>query len=255
MTLQRLSRALWLPITLLAVSLPGFAAEAPAIEPEADALLKRMSETLGKLKQLEVQVTSSEQKVMNTGLKLTFYREAGATLQRPNHLRAHRRGLVRDQEFVYDGKQFAFYGKTAGLYAIVDAPGDIDALLDFAVDDLGMYLPGRDLFYSDVYAGLIHDIESGYYVGKVPMNGGVCHHLVFRGAEVDWQIWIQDGDQALPCRYTITSKWITGAPEYSIDFKRWDTSPELGPDTFRFTPPEGARKVDADDPQLQPQEG
>ena len=46
-------------------------------------------------------------------------------------------------------------------------------------------------------------------------------------------------------KYIITSKWITGAPQYSIRFREWDTAPSFEAGQFNFTAPEGARKLDS----------
>ena len=60
-----------------------------------------------------------------------------------------------------------------------------------------------------------------------------------------WQIWIKDGDQPLPVKYVITNKWMTGAPDYSLEISDWNVSPELAETTFTFTPPAGAKKLSA----------
>jgi hypothetical protein len=75
--------------------------------------------------------------------------------------------------------------------------------------------------------------------------GGVkCHHLAFRGNEVDWQIWIEEGDKPLPKKFIVTSKWMTGAPQFTVTIKSWNLSPKLTDDMFTFVPPKGAQKID-----------
>ena len=63
-------------------------------------------------------------------------------------------------------------------------------------------------------------------------------------AKVDWQLWVRTGGEPLPMKYVITSKWVTGAPQYSARFRDWNTKPEIGADRFVFTPPEGVKKLD-----------
>ena len=75
------------------------------------------------------------------------------------------------------------------------------------------------------------------------IDGVECHHLAFRNADVDWQIWIQSGDKPLPKRYVITSRWITGAPQFSLNMT-WDTEPEFSNDIFNFIVPEKAQKIE-----------
>ena len=45
-------------------------------------------------------------------------------------------------------------------------------------------------------------------------------------------------------KYVITSKWVTGAPQYSARLRDWNTNPEIGADRFVFTPPEGVKELD-----------
>ena len=46
-------------------------------------------------------------------------------------------------------------------------------------------------------------------------------------------------------KYIITSKWITGAPQYSVRFRDWDTKPNIDPGRFMFSPPEGAKRLES----------
>jgi hypothetical protein len=61
---------------------------------------------------------------------------------------------------------------------------------------------------------------------------------------VDWQLWVQHGDTPLPMKYVITTKWLTGAPQYAVRFRNWDTAPEVSAEQFAFSAPEGARELD-----------
>ena len=95
-----------------------------------------------------------------------------------------------------------------------------------------------------VYGGLMEGVESGTYVGLEPIGDRMCHHLAYRGDETDWQIWIEDGPRALPCRYVITSKTLKGSPEFAVAFKNWDVAPNLTAEQFQFTPPPGATEIE-----------
>jgi hypothetical protein len=46
-------------------------------------------------------------------------------------------------------------------------------------------------------------------------------------------------------KYVITTKWITGAPEYSIRLRDWNTNPQISANRFTFTPPAGATLLEA----------
>ncbi len=149
-----------------------------------------------------------------------------------------------DASFYYDGKTFTIHGKRAGLYATAKAPPTLDQAIDDARDRLELEAPAADLVYSDVYKTLMEDARYGVYVGQAQIGGRTCHHLAFRGSQSDWQIWIEAASRPLPCKYVITSKNVKGAPEFSVELRDWDLSPEISPDTFTFKPPPGSEKID-----------
>lgn len=60
---------------------------------------------------------------------------------------------------------------------------------------------------------------------------------------MDWQLWISKGEQNLPLKYVITTKWVTGSPQYTLRFRNWGTG-GVSAKSFEFKPPVEARKVD-----------
>ena len=77
------------------------------------------------------------------------------------------------------------------------------------------------------------------------MIGGVeCDHLAARTEEVDWQIWIAQGDRPYPCRYVVTSRMITGAPQYSVDIRDWKAGDQVTASDFNFGNTTNAKQVD-----------
>ncbi len=130
------------------------------------------------------------------------------------------------------------------MYFQVAVPGTIDGVIATLRDEIGLEMSGADLLYADAYAGLLTDVKSGTYEGIGYVNGVECHHLAFRAAKVDWQIWVQTGDQPLPMKYLITTKWMTGAPEYVVTFDDWNVRPEVPVGRFAFTPASGAKRLE-----------
>jgi hypothetical protein len=218
--------------------------QSAAIDPKADQLLRKMSDYLGGLKQFSVQTENTLEVVLRSGEKIQFDNPAELLVQRPNKLRAGRKGDIVDQEFYYDGKTLTLYQKDLNYYATVEAPPTIDETIDFARQSLDVYAPGGDLIYKNAYGILTEDVLSGFYVGMSVVEGVKCHHLAFRGNEVDWQIWIEDNDKPLPKKFLVTSKWVTGAPQFTVVIKNWNLSPKLTDNMFTFVPPKGAQKID-----------
>jgi hypothetical protein len=215
----------------------------PAIDPTADAQLRRMSDYLASLRSLELDAAAVDQKVTTDGQKIQFMIDQHVSLRRPDKMRVERRGPLADATFRYDGRRFTVYGKRSGYYAMAPAPPQLDKAIDAARDRYGIDAPGGDLLVSDVYGDLMKDVESGREVGLESIDGVLCHHLAYRGKDVDWQIWIQDGPQPVPRRYVITSKNETGQPEFSTTLSHWKTNVTLPDAMFTFTPPPGAREI------------
>jgi hypothetical protein len=203
-----------------------------------------MSDYLAGLKEFSVRGTSTMEYVLKDGQKILFTGTSDVFVQRPNHVRANRVGDVTDVEFYYDGSNISLYGKQKQFYAAAPAPPTIDAMLDDIRTRLGMEPPGADLLYSDVYNGLMEDVTEARYVSSSVVGGTKTNHLAFRGKDVDWQIWIEDGDKPLPRKYLIVTKGTQGQPEFGVELSGWNLSPNLSVTTFKFTPPPNATKVD-----------
>jgi hypothetical protein len=70
-----------------------------------------------------------------------------------------------------------------------------------------------------------------------------CDHLAFRGESVDWQVWIDRGENPLIRKIVITYKELPGEPQISARLDDWDIQPQLADAIFQFTPPEDARRI------------
>jgi hypothetical protein len=49
----------------------------------------------------------------------------------------------------------------------------------------------------------------------------------------------------VPRKYVITSKEVTGAPQYTMQISDWQSDVPIADSNFAFTPPAGAKKVAA----------
>lgn len=130
------------------------------------------------------------------------------------------------------------------VYAQIESPGSsVEEALEELRASTGLDAPGADLLAGDPYAILTDGVTQGDVVGSAFVGGVECDHLAFRTDMVDWQIWISKGDMPLPLKYVITTKWVTGAPEYSLRLGNWKTEGAEAAE-FAFTPPADARKVE-----------
>jgi hypothetical protein len=221
-------------------------APARADEAQAKALLKAMSDYLAAQKAINFDYDSNLEIVSKDNLKVALASSGALTLNRPDKVHATRTGGFSSVEANFDGKTLTMLGKNANAYAQVDAPGTIDQLIDTMRDKLKRPMPAADLLASNPYDELMPDVIEVKDLGSGVIRGQECDHLAFRTKEVDWQIWIAQGDRPYPCRYVITSSSVPGAPQYSIDVRSWKTDAEVPPDSFKLDLA-SAKKVDPAD--------
>jgi hypothetical protein len=213
-------------------------------DPDADKILKSMSDYMGKLKSYTFSYDVDTEVMQRTGEKLQLSRSGKATIERPGHAHVTRQSGNVDAEMYFDGKQLTLYGKKVNAYVQVDSPGTIDQVIDTLREDLGADAPAADLLYSDAYSNLLIGADSSTYWGTTVTNGVPSHHLSFRAQDVDWQIWIQTGDKPLPLKYVITSKWMAGAPQHSVRIYDWNVDPKVDSKLFTFAPPKDSKKLE-----------
>jgi hypothetical protein len=241
---RRIVPVIALAILVLAGSPQRNYAQPAGMQPEAEKLLRRMSDYLASLQKFTVSTENTIEAVLTSGQKLQFHGPAAASVWRPNRLRADRKGDILNQEFFYDGKNMTLFNPKENLYATAAAPPTIDAMLDFAREKLDVIAPGAEFLYSNAAERMLKETTSGFVVGPSAVAGVKSIHLAFRGTEVDWQIWIEDGAKPLPRKFILTSKKVTGEPQFTVLIRNWDVAPKLTDQMFTFTPPKGAKKIE-----------
>jgi hypothetical protein len=155
-------------------------------------------------------------------------------------------GRYADHEVVlnYDLETYTLFDGKPDAWLEVPLEGDIDDLLNDVRLLLGTEaIGGSDLLYNDPYDGLMLDVFTGDYIGTSWIDGTEVHHISYRSAEVDWQLWIRTGPEPAPVRYVITSKWVAGAPEFSVNFVDFRAEPNISPETFQWEAPETSREI------------
>lgn len=240
---MRIVSAACLTLAFVAVANTAEAQDGPAIDPLADQILREASAYLGELDQFTFHADVVEDDTVNTGELVQFRRSVDIAVRRPDRMWADTRGERGHKRLWYDGSSVTLYDYVYGTYAQTTVPGTIDATLDDLAQRYGVVLPLSDFAYSDLYAKLIGNIESGIYVGMREVNGVGYHHLAFSQEQVDWEIWIEDGARAVPAKLLIVYKDQDGSPHFSAILSKWELA-SLPDELFTFEPPAGARKIE-----------
>jgi hypothetical protein len=222
-------------------------APAHADDAQAKNLFKAMSDYLAAQNVISLDYDSTLDVVTDDGQKLGLASSGTVTLNRPDKLHAKRKGGFADVELVFDGKTVTLLSKDPYLYVQVAGPGTIDQLVDELRDKYHRPVPGADLLMSNVYDQLMPMVVDAKDLGSGVIGGVECDHLAFRAEDVDWQIWIAQGEHPYPCRYVITSTKVSGAPQYILDIRNWKTGTQVASDGFRAEIPSQAKKMDSAD--------
>jgi hypothetical protein len=215
-----------------------------AQEDDAHKILKAMSDYVTSQKSFEVTYDADIEVVTLDLQKLQFTGSGQVVLSRPDKLRAVRMGGYTDVEYVIDGKTFTVHDRDHKVFAQAEEPGTIDQVLGKLREERSIEAPGADLLLANPYEVLTESVLEGKHIGQGVIDGVECEHLAFRAREVDWQIWIQTGPNPIPRKYVITSRAVTGGPQYTLRIKEWRANPQVAPDIFTFKAPEGTRKID-----------
>jgi hypothetical protein len=222
----------------------GLSAVANADEAYAKHQMKAMSDYMAKQPAISFGYDANLEIVTKDHQKLTLANSGTVDLSRPDKIRAMRHGGFSNVEMIFDGKTLTVLHKDANLYAQADVPGSLDHLVDELRDKFQKPVPGADLLVSNVYDQLMPNVTDTKDLGSGVIGGTECDHFAFRTQDVDWQIWIAQGDRPYPCRYVITSKQVDQGPQYSVQVRDWKAGSEVAADKFAFANATNAKKID-----------
>jgi hypothetical protein len=222
----------------------GTIRSANPIEPEADQILKRMSQHLISVRHFTFDAYKTVDVVLDSGQMIQLSDTTRVSLSRPDKLLAKSTGDTNNEHVWYDGKTLSVLSPEQNTYATVDVPNTIDEMMDYVVEKYGAAIPLADLAVSDPYKSAIQRVQSGHYLGLHYVRDLKCHHLAFRQQGLDWQVWIEAGDKPLPRKLVITYKELPGHPQFTAVFDNWDMSPRLSDSLFTFKVPRGAKRIE-----------
>lgn len=211
---------------------------------DAGQILKTMTDYVASQKVISATFDTDIEVITNDLQKIQFASSGQMLLSRPDKIRISRIGGYADVEMVFDGKTFSVLGRNLNKFTQVDSPGSIDDLVGKLRNDFGVAVPGADLLLSKSYDDLMTDVLDAKYIGRGVIDGTECDHLAFRNTDVDWQLWVEVGSRPIPHKYVITSKAVTGAPQYTLRIKDWKTDAPVAADAFAFKPPTDSKKVE-----------
>ncbi|WP_395335465.1 DUF2092 domain-containing protein [Novosphingobium sp. BL-8H] len=224
------------PVTSAATG--GQASEPTAagtLDPVALQALTGMGNYLKTLKTFELHSTATmEAALQDTDLVVHLGYEGTYRVQRPNAFYIQLKSDRAIREYFYDGKTMTVNVPRQNFYATAPAPATIRQTVDKIYADYGISLPLADLFYWSE-SPMTDGITSAVRVGFARVNGQDTDQFIYRGPDLDWQVWIARGSAPLPLKIVITDRSDKLRPSYSAELT-WNTSAKFSAKDFTFTP-------------------
>jgi hypothetical protein len=213
------------------------------IEDEAVQAIKDMSDYLMSLNTIAFTSQGSLDVVTNDGQRIQLDGTTNYKVRKPGFVIDYRSD-IKSRRFIYDGKNFTVYSPLLGYYSTVPAPGTNREVLDTIYQKFGIALPLEDLFrWGDgSNADRIQALKSAYEVGSATIDGVATDHFAFREADVDWEVWIQKGDQPLPKKVVIVDRTDPARPTF-VARLTWNVNPTFTDADFTFVPDANAKRI------------
>lgn len=233
-----LTRRLAFVLPALALTATRASAAPDTLTPEADALLRRLSDTLARAPSLAVDLGVLREVRLADGRTATLLSDVGIALRRPNRLRADIRGDAVVADIYYDGRQVTIHAPLDNAYAQAEAPPSIDGALTLLADRLGMPLEVGNLLVADPHTQLAPGTV-GEVVPSAPVAGRPAVHLIMQSGQVSWEMWLEDSEMALPMLAIIRRNGFRTL----LRFNDWRLGPVIQDRLFAFVPPPNARRL------------
>ncbi|HTJ89626.1 MAG TPA: DUF2092 domain-containing protein [Acidocella sp.] len=211
---------------------------------QAKMLLLTAADYLAKAKGFSVNVDANYDITQPSGQKIEFGERYHVLLSRPDDLRIDfedRDGSKR--QILFDGSTMTMFEPGQAFYGSLTKPGTVDQIIAYIVNELQTPIPMSLLLLTSAPRQLQKRVTEVALVDNERLGGTLVYHLAARTADVDFQVWIAQGNQPTPRRIVITYKKSPGQPQFSALLSGWRLNPPVNALDFAFTPPAGARPV------------
>jgi hypothetical protein len=224
---------------------PAPVAEEPLIDPKAIEPVRRMVQTLTGSERLSFTVEQEYDVIQYDGESIEFGSRSEHTIRRPDRMfieRWDRSG--RHLQAFYDGATVTVYDEVPNVFASAERTGTLDQLTDFLRDDVGLRLPLANLFGEDLGQVLLDNVIAARHIDVQTFEKHANDHVALRSREgVGIQLWIRQGEHAVPERIIINFERARGRPAFRASFTNWSLSPRTPDGLFEFEPPRGATQI------------
>ena len=221
---------------------PAAAAAKPTINAEALERLKAMGAHLRSLKAFTVIADVTNDLVLDSGQKVETAQTVEMSARMPNMLAVSIQSPLKSRKIVYDGKTVTVFAEKLGYYGVFPAPDTIAATVEAASKKYGIEVPLADLFLWGTPKSDFGAITEALYTGPQRIGGVLCDNFAFRQPDVDWQVCIERGKNALPRKLIVTTTDVAERPQHR-SVLTWKPGVAPAAAGFTFKPPKDAKRI------------
>jgi hypothetical protein len=216
----------------------------PDIAPQAQAALMKMSESLAKAPALNFRARTTMDVPASAEQMVQVERRSQVHFVRPDRVLIETRKDKDCWVMCHLGSSLTIMDKTTNQYACASSPRGVEHLFDELADKYGAVVPLAELLFPDPYKAMTENVLQGVYLGERDLGGVTCTHLLFVQEDVDWQIWITNGERSVPHKIVIDYKKLPGRPRFTAVLSDWSFTAPADQKLFQFCPPKDAKKVE-----------
>jgi hypothetical protein len=186
------------------------------IEDGAIDALKEMSAYLMTAKTLGITSQGSLDVVTNDGQRIQLDGTTTYKIRKPGFVIDYDSD-IKSRRFIYDGKTFTVYSPKLGFYATAPAPAPTRKCWTRSTASSASRFRWR-ICSAGATAAMptgLQALKSAYEVGSRDHRRRGTDHFAFREDDVDWEVWIQQGDQPLPRKLVIVDRTDPSRPTFT----------------------------------------
>jgi hypothetical protein len=167
-------------------------------------------------------------------------------VSRPDKLRAVARGSIGGREIErrihIHPLGSALLDVGSNLFVSLPASESIDEAVDEIRTHFSIPVPLIDFVVNDPYTNFASRLLEAKYLGSAEANGKNCHHIIFLGKTMDWEVWISK-DEVLAQKFLISIKGIPGKNHIEAVFSEWNFDVDHQDQDFAFVPPDECQEI------------
>jgi hypothetical protein len=206
-------------------------------------ILDQMGLFIGELNSLRFKTTTSTDVVYSENYLIKEFQTTELLFKGPNKFLVRTNSPDKDEVFLYDGKQVAFYSFREKSYSVADAPPTILETLDWMYESLGIEVTVADFLYPDFTQELLESMDYLEFLGRVEIEGEKMFHIGGSNSEMTFQFWIRHDVGFTPAKIVLTYLDKPYARQVEVDFGKWEINPSFPDAAFDFVIPPGARQI------------